>query len=138
MEGEYTPSEVQIKTKKEPEHYHGKIIRELFFSAGFLMLIGLPFFYKNINFNAFIPVLGILVVNLLGGLTNPRQRFIIVFDIFVSLFGLAIFETLALYSFNSITSGINLYFWFNQLLAILFFIALYFSTKTFRGMTVKE
>ncbi len=122
---------------RHPLHYYGDIVRQTLFAIGILMIIGVPLFSQKINFSSFFILLGIIGVNLFAGLTNPKQRTTIWGDFIVSLIGLVFFELIAFFYF-AFYQVADLYFWFNQLLAILFFISLYFSVKTLRGMMVKE
>ena len=117
-----------------PAHYYGDIVRELFFTIGILMLVALPLFYNQIRMSAYTAVFSILIINVLAGFTTVNQRVSILFDLIVSLIGLFMFEMIAVFQFNAYNNFFDPYFLFNQILALIFFIALYYSTKTLRGM----
>jgi hypothetical protein len=119
--------------EKRPAHYYGDYVRRMFFVSGIVMLIGLPFFASNLELTVFAATLGVVIIGIFAGLTSPRQSPIIVFDVCVSAAASIIFELLTIEWYKE-TGGIDLYFFFNQILAILFFVALYFSVKTFRAM----
>jgi len=119
-------------------HYYGDHVRKIFFGAGLLMLFALPFFSKVSLMGVIVSILGILTVNLLAGLTSPRQRAMILFDVLVSLLGMLIFELFAIFRFNAYGNVFDIYFWFNEVLAVLFFISLYLGMKTLRGIALKD
>jgi hypothetical protein len=118
-------------------HYHGHIVRRLFVLAGLIMLLGLPFFAPIIAGGVFVAVSGILVVGLYAGLTTPKHKWIMWGDVVLSTIGSFAFEVIAIDLYH--TNGtIDAYFLFNQSLALVFFLALYFGVKTFRAMLLKE
>lgn len=120
---------VEIKTMPSQwPHYYGDAVRRLFFFAGIIMLITIP--SKNLlPAHIFVSLVSILIVDLAAALTNPRQRWIIIFDAVVAAVGLITFE------YNSIVSydTADPVFWINQILALIFFLAFYFSIKTIRA-----
>ena len=119
--------------EKHPPHYYGDYVREIFFVASIIMLLGLPFFAEYIELTVFAAALGAVVIGIFAGLTSPRQRSIMIFNICVSAIASIIFELYAI-EWHKKIGAIDLYFFFNQVLAVLFFIALYFGVKTFRAM----
>lgn len=125
-----------IDPDSEIPHYHGHAVRQILFVCGILMLLLLTFYYDQIRFGAFMPLVGILAVDFFAGLTSPRILFAIFFDLLASLAGLAIFELSAIFRYQAFHSVGDGYFLFTQALAILFFVSLYFSTKSLRGITI--
>lgn len=119
-------------------HYYGDEIRKVFLAIGVIMLLGLPYFSKNINVGGFISVFGIVAVNLFAGMTSPRRKSIVLFDALIALIGTSFFELTAFFRFDFIGNIFDGYFWFNEIIAILFFVALYLSTKTLRGMSLNK
>ncbi len=134
----FDPPLIPNSPTHRPAHYYGDRVRRILFAAGMVMAIGLPLFSDKINFGFFLPVLGILALNLFAGLTNPKQVMTILIDLVISFLGLAFFELIAYFDFATFQDWGDMYFWFNQTLAVLFFISLYFSVKTLRGMMVPE
>lgn len=111
-------------------HYYGDTVRGLFFSGGVIMVLTLPFFKEITNINIFIPIFIMLVLAFAAGLTNPQSRWSIIMDTIVSGFAFIAFEYCAVTKFYDLTDS---FFWTNQILAILFFLAFYYSIKTWRG-----
>ncbi len=120
----------------EIPHYHGHTVRQVLFACGIIMLLFLTFFYDEIRFGAFLPLFGILAIDLFAGLTSPRFLLAIFFDVLVSLAGLVYFELSAVFRYQAFHALFDGYFLFAEALAILFFVSLYFSTKSFRGIAV--
>jgi hypothetical protein len=118
------------------EHYYGDAIRVIFIVSGLAMLLTLPFFSPILKIPIFLPIITVLALAILGGFLNPRQFWIIITNVLVSLFACATFQYYAItaYLYLSPAFAINVaFFWTNQILAVLFFIALYLSVKTLRG-----
>jgi hypothetical protein len=120
--------------KKPQSHkvvlYFGDTVRQLFLACGVIMLAGLPFFHTYIRISNFVLILGIVIVAIFAGLTNPKKKIFLFFDILISIIGTFAFEGIAIASFFVS----NWYFTFNQIIAILFFIALYFAVKSYRSI----
>jgi amino acid permease len=72
---------------------------------------------------------------------NPKQKWVIIFNNIFSVLAFIIFEYSATHTYLnfSSTSGTAVaFFWTNQALAIIFFFAAYFSTKTLRRFLLQE
>lgn len=116
-------------------HYYGDVIRRLFLVAGIIILITLPFFSALIPFPVVISAIGVLIIGFVAGMTSPRQSWVIILNLIVSIAGLILFEYYAVgaYYIQPHTQETNLFFWTNEILALLFFFTLYYSGKTLRG-----
>ena len=117
-------------------HYHGNIVRKLFFAAAVIMLVGLPFFNARLPVHTIVSLAAIIVIGLFAGLTNPVKRWPVFIDTLISIIGTLVFEYYAVAYYQSYGIGDPL-FWGNQILAIIFVVALYFSTKTLRAMMLE-
>ncbi|KKQ77373.1 MAG: hypothetical protein UT00_C0013G0004 [Parcubacteria group bacterium GW2011_GWA1_38_7] len=118
-------------------HYYGDLVRFLFMLAAIIMLITLPFLIGKLPVPLYISIMVILAIGVLAGITNPLQKWISILNGLISTAALFIFEFYAVNSFS--TSGVKtLYFITNQLLAVVFLFALYYSIKTLRAMFIKE
>lgn len=118
-------------------HYYGKIIRNIFVIGGLVMLLTFPFFSHLINLPIYIPILGIIVFVLIGGLINPLSKSVFVIGSIIPLFAFAMFEYYAFNTYQNLSpnSSLNVaFFWTNQALALMFFFATYLSVKTLRAM----
>ncbi len=123
-----------LEEYREIPHYHGDVVRAVLLTAALIMLVSLPFFKDLIPIPIVISVLAMLAIVFLAGLTNPKTVWAIVFDSLASMGGFLVFEYTALIYF-----GKNIYFMLvNQTLAVIFFIAVYYSIKTLRGYFLRK
>jgi hypothetical protein len=124
------------KTDILPLHYHGHIVRRLFLIAGITMAGTLPFFTKFISIPLFLSILAIVIIAFLAGLESPEHRYVVVLNTLVASIACAMFEYQAAHFYLTATTSMpldSLFFWINQGLAVIFFFALYYSSKTVRG-----
>ncbi len=122
-------------------HYYGNTIRTIFLLTGVLMLVTFPFFSDLVPVP--LPVsIGIMVLLVVfGGLLNPAQKWVLFMNTLIPLIGFIVFEYQAAYSYTHLTATETrgpAFFWVNQVISLLFFIAAYLSVKTARGRVVKD
>lgn len=112
-------------------HYHGDIVRSIFFIVVAFSFLVVPLWGHLLPFgNMFEIAAGISFV-VLAGLTNPHSRGVMYLNIAAAALGAFLFE-LAAISFRS-TDPIQLLF-VREAAAVLLLTALYFSIKTARAM----
>ncbi|MBS3903437.1 MAG: hypothetical protein KGZ30_03655 [Anaplasmataceae bacterium] len=122
----------------EPKHYHGRVVRRLLLLAGVIMLVTLPFFIDLIPKPTLLPVVVIIGTTILAGILNPRDFNVTVAHICISAVAIIIFEYYAIDRYQTVKTVIDFFFVINELLVMIFLFVLYFSTKTLRGMIVKN
>ncbi len=107
-------------------------IRSLFVLAAVVMVVTLPFFYNRLKIDFYLLAIFIVGISLLAGFTSVRRQWTSILDMGVSIFGLVFFEYYAVVAYLNywVSDG---WFWVNEVLAVIFFFALYFSTRTLRG-----
>ncbi len=131
-------SDIDYNSAKEyltHEHYYGREIRGLFVVSAIIMLLTLPIFNSLIPFNGFLSMGMIILVGFLAGLLSPLARFVVVLCTLVAMGGGLVFEYQAVSMFRAGNSPLEWWFFaVNQLLAVLFFFALYYGSKTLRGI----
>lgn len=121
-------------------HYYGDSIRAIFVITGISMVLFMPFFSEIINLPIIYSVIGVLILAIVGGVLNPKQFYSIFINMVVSIIGFAIFEYYAIYTYLELPRGVDrntLFFWVNQIFALLFFVSTYLSVKSVRGRLVK-
>jgi len=125
------------KHREDVPHYFGHTIRRFFFFISFVMLMTLPFFKNEMAVPIALSVFAIISVTFAAGYTNPYSRWILVFDVFIAGFGLLIFGSQAIHGYSTYgMQGIReVLFYTNQVLALSFLAAFYFSVKSLRGFT---
>lgn len=119
----------------ETGHYYGDMVRRLFILASIVMLIMLPVLKDTISVPLLVSVLIVIVIAFFAGLTNPLQKSAAFFNMLISAGGLVFFEYQAVLSY--VPEKITYLFGTNQILALIFFFALYYSVKTLRGMMLE-
>jgi len=124
----------QPHTPDESAHYYGDLVRKLFMAAAVIMLIGLPFFHDYIPVPVNYSVLGIILLGIFAGLVNPKLYLVTLLNTMIATVALIAFE---FYAIKSFTQQQSFFFVINELLAIIFLFALYYSTKTLRGTMSK-
>ena len=133
---EETAEFVQVK-KGTPLHYYGDIVRKLFLISATIMIVTLPFLSDRILVPSFISIFTIMIVTAIAGFINPEGRSILILDFIIAIGGVIVFETIAVNSYTRV-SPFELFFVVNQVLAILFLSALYYSAKTLRTVIPRK
>ncbi len=117
-----------------PKHYYGDIVRMLFVGAAVLILAA-----QGIG-GAFLTVgaslVAVLVLAVAAGLTNPVQSWIHWVNIFISGIGLLVSGSVFFVRFRG-DAGFGSAV-IALLLALIFIFALYSSTKTLRGVLMRD
>jgi len=105
-------------------------VSKLFLGASIIMILTYPGFKIFLPQYPTIMIGSIAILSVLAGLTNFKNRFISILDIIISLFAIGFFEDHAImFARNSNLIGI---FLTDQILVLIFVIALYFSVKSLR------
>ena len=120
-----------------PRHYYGDVTRRLFIAGGIIVLVGMPFFADYLKQMVALSAFGVIAIALIAGFVNPRSRNVQILLLLVSAAAVLFFESYAAYVYSTMPlAGRGLLFaGATQLLAIIFFLALYFGAKTVRGMS---
>lgn len=122
-------SQIPEQTNSVP-HYYGDTVRMLFIIAGIAILLTLPMLKAEVPVSIPLSLLFVLVVDIAAGLTGPRHRSVMAINAVIALCGVVIFE----YAAVNLSELWGAFFWANQFLAVIFFIALYYSAKSLRWM----
>ncbi len=112
-------------------HYYGDIVRRLFFLIAIVMVITHPFYANVLRMELPFTVLAALILVALAALTNPHNKGLLMADGIAAGVGVLIYQTWALFEYDSSTW---LELGLRQGIALLFMIAFYFAMKTFRAM----
>ena len=117
-------------------HYYGDTVRKLFLLGGVIIILTLPLFANLIPVQSAISVLIIIALSFLSGFVSPLHRAVAGLNALVSAGAVFFFEyyAVAAYILPEGTEHKDLFFYTNQVLAIIFFFALYYGAKTIRGM----
>ncbi len=126
---------------KTTYHYYGDTIRGIFFIGGLIMILSYPFFSSFVKIPIIMSIVGCISLAVLGGLMNPKQKWIMLLNTIVSVGAFILFEYSAIYAYMNLSSTETThvaFFWVNQILALFFFFASYLATKTLRGAMVSH
>lgn len=110
-------------------HYYGDIVRKIFLICALIMLFTLPFIKGNLTSPIFYSILTILVLTFFAGMTNPKQKTVVISDVIVSVLSFGVFTYQAVTRFEGF---LTLFFITNLVLALLSLLAFYWSIKTIR------
>ena len=122
-------------------HYYGDSVRMLFVVGGLIIIVSYPFFSSFVGLPIPLSIIGCVALAVLGGLMNPKQKWIMALNMIVSIGAFVIFEYYAIYAYLDLSPAKDIhvaFFWVNQILSLLFFFAAYLSTKTLRGALLSE
>lgn len=101
------------------------------------MVIGLPTMTRVLDLPIIISIVGIIILVLAAGFTNPAVRSSLVINTIVSVVYTIAFAYTVWYLYGQ--SGVHQSFLLvNQIAAIAFLIASYFSVKSWRGALIEE
>ena len=120
---------------EEPSAYYVKRVRALFLAAGLIMVLSVPilgeqiFVSKGADIFLFVSFFWIVLFGVIGAL---GRRMMIV-DIIVSAAALVFFEFAAVLNYSRLQSTTSIIFLASQTLAVIFFLALFFSVQTYRA-----
>lgn len=126
-----------LQRKSPVRHYYGDIVRKLFLTTAVIMLFMLPFFTNDIPISVHVALVIVLALSIFAGVTNPKELWVSLLNVIMSTVGVVLIGYYAIDAYTKY-SLLSLYFWINQLLALLFLFALYYSTKTFRGFLLRD
>lgn len=123
--------------KGVPQHYYGDTVRVLFLLAALIMLVSLPIFVKMTGMPAYVSVLAILGLGLAAGVTNPEQVWDAQVNASIAVLGTVVFEGYAVTLYQKY-QGPSGFFYTNLVLGCIFFVAVYLSIKTLRGLMLAQ
>jgi len=124
----------ESKKDIKPEHYYGDVVRKIFMLIASIMVGSYPVYYEFIKLPHIISVLAVITVVILAGLQNPMYYGIAVINTLASIAGFTIFELRSISIYLNPEDYTVQFFFVNETLAVLFMLALYFCSKTLRGM----
>lgn len=117
-----------------PAHYYGNHVRRLFLTGGAIMIFSYPFFKSLIDVPIWFAAVFILVISVVSALQTPRHRWSALLNTAISILAFCafIYKGTSFYLSPSYPEN-PLFFWINQLLALIFFFGIYYSLKSTRA-----
>ncbi len=124
--------------KRGIPHYYGDIVRKYLLFAGAMLLVAVLIDKELLSFYLFIGIFGVLVFTVLAALMSPKVTSAIFTNAIISALMFLIFEYFAIGAYLKSQTFLDSIFILRQAIAVAFLVALYFSTKTLRGMASEE
>jgi len=118
-------------------HYHGDAVRALFV-IGAVVLIIAQSMGAELPISTTSAVIWAVVLVVAAGITNPSQFWIHWINALLAVIGTLLFGTTAVAHYRAGLSFFDLSFVFIETLMLLSLIALYFTTRTIRGIFLRE
>ena len=127
---------ISVPPRREIPHYHGDEVRVIFV-VGAVLLIVAKSTGADIPLSTFATVASAVILAVAAGITNPAQFWIHWVNAFLAVYGTILFGMTAI---NHYRAGISLTdpsFVYVEAFAILSLLALYFTTRTVRGLHMR-
>ncbi len=124
--------------KRGIPHYYGDIVRKYLLFAGAMLLIAVLIDKELLSFYLFIGIFGVLAFTILAALMSPKVTSAIFTNAIISALMFLMFEYFAISAYLNSQTFLDLIFILRQAIAVAFLVALYFSTKTLRGMVSED
>jgi hypothetical protein len=118
-------------------HYHGRIVRALFL-IGALILIVAQSTGADLPLSTFGTVFGATVLVIAAGITNPNHFWIHWLNALLAVLGALIFGTSVIERYRDGARLFESSFAIIEGLALMSLIALYFTTRTIRGIYLRR
>ena len=123
-----------VPPKREIPHYHGDESRAVFF-IGALVLVFAASIGAELPLSTTGAVVAAILLVITAGVTNPASAAIHWTNAFLAVVGTLLFGTSAVNHYRAGVSLLDKSFIFIEALALLSLVALYFTTRTIRGIT---
>lgn len=114
-------------------HYHGGEVRALFVISAVVLVVARST-GADLPLSTFGTVASAVALVVAAGITNPAQFWIHWMNAFLAMSGTLLFGTAAVENYRSEITIFDSSFVYVEALAILSLIALYFTTRTIRGI----
>lgn len=122
-----------VPPHREIPHYHGDGVRALFVASAVLLIVAKST-GAELPLSTFGTVVAAVVLVVAAGITNPAQRGIHWLNATLAVIGTILFGRAAVNHYSTGTSFFDTSFLFIEALALLSLVALYFTTRTIRGI----
>jgi len=124
---------ISIPRKREIQHYHGDEARVIFVISALLIIVAQST-GADLPLSTIGAVVSAAVLVIAAGVTNPAKPWIHWFNALLSFAGTLLFGTSAIEHYRLGVSLFDPSFTYLETLALLSLIALYFTTRTIRGI----
>lgn len=126
-----------VPRRREILHYHGDAVRVLFVVSAVVLIVAKSI-GVDLPLSTFATVASAVLLVVAAGITNPAQFWIHWVNAFFAVYGTILFGMTAVEHYRAGTSIFDFSFIYVEALALLSLTALYFTTRTVRGLHMKE
>lgn len=125
-----------VPPRREIPHYHGDGVRVLFV-VGAVVLIIAQSTGADLPLGTTVAVFSAVLLVVAAGITNPAQFWIHWLNALLAISGTLLFGTTAVEHYRAGLSAFDSSFVYIETLTLLSLIALYFTTRTIRGLYMR-
>lgn len=126
----------RVPPHHEIPHYHGDIVRTLLVASAIVLVVAQST-GAELPLSTTQAVVAAIVLVVAAGITNPAQFWIHWLNACLAAYGTLLFGTTAVGHYRAGISFFDPSFFYIEILALLSLIALYFTTKTVRGLHMR-
>ena len=126
-----------VTPHRENPHYHGDEVRALFV-VGAILIIFAQSTGADLPLSTGGAVLSAVALVIIAGITSPKLSGIHWVSAFAAVFGTLLFGRAAVANYREGVSVFEPSFIYVEALAILFLVALYFTTRTIRALLLRS
>ncbi|MEZ4211134.1 MAG: hypothetical protein R3B39_02505 [Candidatus Paceibacterota bacterium] len=122
-------------SKNGQKGYYLKATQSIFLVAGILMVFTFPYFLKYFNFSGMAIIFTMVLLAVLAGFTGGGNKLILKFNTLVAIVGfvMSAYRGVVIF-FRGVEEPLAIFsFWTHQILALVFFIAIYFAVRAMRS-----
>ncbi len=115
--------------------YYLKATQSIFLVAGIVMVFTFPYFLKYFNFGGMALMFIMVLLAVLAGFTGSGNKLVLKFNTLVAIAGfvLAAYRGVVIF-FRGVEEPLAIFsFWTHQILALVFFLAIYFAARAMRS-----
>lgn len=127
----------RVPPRRRVPHYHGNEVRILFLAAAIVLFVAQST-GADLPLSTFGAVTAAVILVISAGITDPAQHAIHWVDALLATLGTLLFGTSAVAHYRAGVSVFDLSFVSIELLALLSLLALFFTTRTIRGMLHRQ
>jgi hypothetical protein len=132
----YDDDELPLHSRKSQLHYYGDIVRVLFILSATLLLLAITT-GANLPLSSVGTIIAAIILVITGGITNPEQHMIHWINEGIAILGVLIFGISAINNYRAGASLNNPSYIYTELIALISLLALYYTTKTVRGILLR-
>lgn len=122
-------------SKNNWSNYYLKATQSIFLVAGILMVFTFPYFLKYFNFSGMALMFIMVLLAVLAGYTGGGNKLVLKFNTLVAIAGfvMSAYRGVVIF-FRGVEEPLAIFsFWTHQLLALVFFLAIYFAVRAMRS-----